>query len=342
MLALGVLSAGLVACGSGDESTEAGSGDAGDKQITVYSGRNEQLIKPLLEKFTQQTGITVNARYANTAQLAAQLVEEGDRSPADVFLAQDAGALGTVSKQEMFTTLPAATTDKVPTTYRAGNGHWVGVSARARVLVYHADQVTEAELPKSVFDLTDPAWKGKVGLAPTNASFQAFVTAITVQHGEARAKEFLAGMKANDPQIRDGNGKILEDVLAGTIPVGLVNHYYLGEIAKEQGTTIDGLKAKLHYFPGGDTGGLVNVAGVGVLKRAADNPNAQAFVDYLLGSEAQTYFAEQTFEYPVVEGVTGPAGVPTLADLQVPQIDLNDLDKLDSTVALIKESGLVP
>ncbi|KXK61419.1 iron ABC transporter substrate-binding protein [Micromonospora rosaria] len=341
LAAAGLLVTGLVACGSEDEAVSE-PGTSGDKQITVYSGRNEQLIKPLLEKFTAQTGITVNARYANTAQLAAQLVEEGDKSPADVFLAQDAGALGTVSKRDMFVTLPSTTTDKAPATYRARNGHWVGVSARARVLVYNADAVTEAELPASVFELTGPAWKGKVGVAPTNASFQAFVTAITVQHGEARAKEFLAGLKANDPQVRDGNGKILEDVIAGTVPVGLVNHYYLGEVAKEQGTTVDALKAKLHFFPGGDTGGLVNVAGVGVLKRAADNPDAQAFVDYLLGPEAQTYFAEQTFEYPVVEGVTGPAGVPALADLQVPDIDLNDLDALESTVALIKESGLVP
>ncbi|WP_091435642.1 iron ABC transporter substrate-binding protein [Micromonospora yangpuensis] len=341
MIAAGLLSVGLVACGAEDEAgTETGA--AGDKQITVYSGRNEQLVKPLLEKFTAQTGIAVQARYASTAQLAAQLVEEGDRSPADVFLAQDAGALGAVSKREMFTALPAATVDKVPATYRAGNSHWVGVSARARVLAYNADKVTEAELPASVFELTDPKWKGKVGVAPTNASFQAFVTAITVQHGEARAKEFLAGLKANDPQIRDGNGKILEDVIAGTVPVGLINHYYLGEVAKEQGATVDSLKAKLHFFAGGDTGGLVNVAGVGVLKRAADNPDAQAFVDYLLGPEAQAYFAEQTFEYPVVDGVTGPAGVPALAELQVPQIDLNDLDGLESTITLIKDSGLVP
>ncbi|MEV6690805.1 iron ABC transporter substrate-binding protein [Micromonospora sp. NPDC051196] len=342
LLAASLLTVGLAACGSGEEDTTTGPDQSADKQITVYSGRNEQLVKPLLDKFTEQTGIAVNARYANTAQLAAQLVEEGDKSPADVFLAQDAGALGTVAKQGMFSTLPETTTAKVPATYRAGNGQWVGVSARARVLAYNPDLVPADQLPASVFDLTGPAWKGKVGVAPTNASFQAFVTAIRVQHDDAKAEEFLRGLKANDPQIRDGNGKILEDVLSGTIPVGLINHYYLGEVAKEQGTTPDALKAKLHFFPGGDTGALVNVAGVGVLKRSADNPNVQKFVDFLLGTEAQTYFAEQTYEYPVIDGVPGPAYVPALADLAVPQIDLNDLDTLEATVTLIKNSGLVP
>ncbi|MGS2614536.1 iron ABC transporter substrate-binding protein [Micromonospora sp. LZ34] len=341
LVAAGLLGFGLVACGSGDEGS-ADPGKPNDKKITVYSGRNEQLVKPLLEKFSQRTGITVQTRYATTAQLAAQLTEEGGRSPADAFFAQDAGALGAVAKKDMFSTLPETATAKVPEKYRARSGQWVGVSARARVLAYNADLVPAAELPKSVFELTDPKWKGKVGLAPTNASFQAFVTAIRVQHGEQRAKDFLAGLKANEPQIRDNNVKIVEDVNSGAIPVGLVNHYYLGEVAKEQGTTPDALKAKLHFFPGGDTGALVNVAGVGVLKRAAQDPDTQAFVDYLLGPEAQAYFAEQTFEYPVVTGVAAPAGVPPLADLDTPDIDLNDLDTLEATITLIKDSGLVP
>ncbi|SCG52106.1 iron ABC transporter substrate-binding protein [Micromonospora halophytica] len=339
--AAGLLSFGLVACGSGED--DAGDpGKAGDKIITVYSGRNENLVKPLLDKFSQQTGITVKTRYATTAQLAAQLLEEGDKSPADAFFAQDAGALGAVAKRDMFAPLPAADLEKVPQAYRARNGQWVGVSARARVLTYNADAVPTAELPKSVFELTDPKWKGKVGVAPTNASFQAFVTAIRVQHGDQKAKDFLAGLKANEPQIRDNNVKIVEDVDKGTIPVGLVNHYYLGEIAKEKGTTPDGLKAKLHFFPGGDTGALVNVAGVGVLKRSAEDPDTRAFVDFLLNPESQKHFAEQTFEYPVVAGIAAPAGVPPLTDLDTPDIDLNDLDTLDATITLIKDSGLVP
>nr|WP_245736406.1 iron ABC transporter substrate-binding protein [Micromonospora pattaloongensis] len=334
---------GLTACGGDGESGGVAAGSApNDKKITVYSGRSETLVKPLLEKFTQQTGIKVETRYANTAQMAAQLLEEGDKSPADVFLAQDAGALGAVNKKALFAALPAETLNKVPQTYRAQDGKWIGVSARARVLTYNPDLVSAAELPKSVFELTDPKWKGKIGVAPTNASFQAFVTAITVQHGEAKAREFLKGLKANEPQIRDGNVPIVEDVDAGKIAVGLVNHYYIGEIAKERGVTPESLKAKLHFFGNGDIGSLVNVAGVGVLNRAAQDADVRSFVDYLLGTEGQKYFAEQTFEYPVVAGVAGPAYVPALNELTAPPVNLNDLDGLQGTIALIKESGLTP
>ncbi|MEV0729142.1 iron ABC transporter substrate-binding protein [Polymorphospora sp. NPDC051019] len=342
LAAASLLVLGLAACGAEDDAPAQAETPTSDKKITVYSGRSESLVKPLLEQFTQATGIAVETRYGNTAAMATQLLEEGDKSPADVFLAQDAGALGAVAKQGLFATLDGAVTDKVPAAYRARSGQWVGVTARARVLVYNPDLVPEADLPASVFDLTGPAWKGKVGVAPTNASFQTFVTAIKVQHGEAKAKEFLAGLKANDPQVRDGNGPILDEVNSGKLPAGLLNHYYLGELAKEQGTTPDGLKAKLHFFPGGDSGGLVNVSGVGVLTKAAQDPDVKVFVDYLLGADAQKYFAEQTYEYPVVAGVEGPAGVPALSSLAVPDIDLNDLDALEATIALIKESGLVP
>ncbi|MFC5813504.1 iron ABC transporter substrate-binding protein [Nonomuraea harbinensis] len=330
---------GPAACGGAPESDSAA---GGDKKITVYSGRSESLVKPLLERFSQESGITVEARYGNTAAMAGQLLEEGDRSPADAFFAQDAGALGAVAKQGMFAPLPDDLTGKVPETYRAGSKEWVGVTARSRVLVYNPDLVQEADLPASVFDLTKPEWKGKVGVAPTNASFQAFVTAIRVQHGEEKAKEFLTGLQANEPQIREGNGPILEEVDGGKIAIGLINHYYLGELAKERGTTPDTLKAKLHFFPGGDTGALVNVAGVGVLKKAAEDPDVRAFVTYLLGADAQKYFAEQTYEYPVVDGVAPPAFVPPLDQLTAPDVDLNDLDELEATIALIKESGLVP
>lgn len=274
--------------------------------------------------------------------MAAQLLEEGDRSPADVFLAQDAGALGAVNKRNLFAALPDEVTGKVPQSYRADNGRWVGVTARARVLVYNPTQVSAADLPTSVFDLTDARWKGKVAIAPTNGSFQAFVTAVRVQHGEAKAKDFFAGLKANGVQIRDNNIAIVEDVDAGKVPMGLVNHYYLGEIAKERGTTPDKLNAKLHFFAPGDSGAMVNVSGIGVMARAANDPDVRTLLDFLLGTEAQTHFAEQTFEYPVVAGNPAPAYVPALAELKPPAINLNDLETLDASIALIKATGLAP
>jgi iron(III) transport system substrate-binding protein len=332
LVALAVMAT-LPACGSDDK--------PGDKRLTVYSGRMEALVKPILDQFQQATGIDVAVRYGDSAAMAAQLLEEGQLSPADAFLSQDAGALGAVANKGRFAILPADVLGRVPPAYRARNGQWVGVTGRSRVLVYNVNLVPEADLPKSVFELTGPKWKGKVGIAPTNASFQTFVTALRLKHGEEKARQFLTDLKANGAQIRANNVNIVTDVNDGKLAAGLVNHYYLYGRAKELGTTIDALAARHHYFPDGDIGALVNVSGVGVLTKAGTDPDARAFVDFLLGSTAQAYFANQTFEYPLVPGVDATAqGLPQLSTLEAPDIDLNDLDTLQTTVQMIKEVGL--
>lgn len=324
-----MLTTGLAAC-SGDE----------PKDITVYSGRTQSLVQPLIDEFTKKTGITVDVRYGTTAQMAAQLQEEGDKSPADVFLSQDAGALGAVAKAGLLAKVPAELLAKVPPSYQHAGGEWVGVTGRLRVFAYNADQVKAEELPKSVLDVTGPQWKGRLGVAPTNASFQTFVTALRVQHGDAKARQFLDGIKANEPQIRDNNIVIVGEINDGKLAAGLVNHYYLFEKAAELGVSADQLKVKLHYFGDGDTGGLLNVSGLGLLKQGADNAKAKQFMEYLLGTDGQTYFATKTFEYPLVAGVPTAPGLPTLADLKVPPINLNDLDTLAASVEMIKASGL--
>jgi iron(III) transport system substrate-binding protein len=339
LAAASALTLAFAACGSDEPAGDSGAATS-DKKVTVYSGRSESLVKPVLDEFTQATGITVQARYGDTAQMAAQLLEEGDRTAAEVFLAQDAGALGTLAKKGMFAALPADLVAKVPGRYRSRSGQWVGVTGRARVLVYNPDLVAAADLPASVFDLADPKWKGKVGIAPTNGSFQAFITAIRVSQGDAKAVQFLDGLEANGAQIRPSNDQIVLDVAEGKLAAGLVNHYYVHEIAKEKGVAPDRLRAKLHFFAAGDPGNLVNVSGVGVLEGAGDDPDARALVAYLLGTQAQTHFATQVWEYPLIAGVATAAGLPALADLEPPAIDLNDLDSLEQTVAIIKGAGL--
>jgi iron(III) transport system substrate-binding protein len=335
----GALLLGLAACG--DDSS--GRSEPNDGTITVYSGRGESLVGPVIDQFQEATGITVRVRYGNTAQMAAQLQEEGDRSPADIFYAQDAGALGAVAKSGLFATLPDDVLNRVPVAFQAHSGEWVGVTGRSRVLIYHPDRVEESELPASVFELTEPQWRGRVGVAPTNASFQAFVTGMWVVHGEEATREWLAGIAANDPQIRENNTAIVADVNDGRIDAGLVNHYYLYERAKEEGVTVDQLDARHHYFPDGDIGALVNVSGVGVLSHAADDEDVRAFLDYLLSEAGQRYFAEQTSEYPMIDGIDVVPGLPRLSELSTPSdLDLNDLDSLQETIAMISDSGLAP
>lgn len=307
-------------------------------EITVYSGRNEDLIGPALAMFQEATGITVNARYGSTAEMAATILEEGDNSPADVFLAQDAGALGAVEEADRFAELPETTLAIVDPRFRSDDGEWVGLTARARVLVYNTDEFTAADLPTSVEDLTDEAWKGKVGWAPTNASFQSFITAFREIKGDDAAQAWLEQMMANETVIFDGNSAIVRAVAAGEISVGLVNHYYLYEIQAEENET---LPIANHFFAAGDVGSLVNVSGIGILTTASNPDGAQQLIDYLLGAEAQTYFAETTFEYPLLAGIPTAEGLVPLEEIQGPDIDLSDLDDLDETLELLAEVGLV-
>ncbi len=347
----------LAACGSGADDDSAGTATSGASpsaasnpsatagptekasgSIILYAGRTEALIKPLVELFQKSTGVTVSAKYGDTAQLAALLIEEGNRSPADVYLAQDAGALGAVAGAGLLANLPGILLERVSATFRAQNNQWVGVSGRARVISYNADLVAAAELPKSYKELTAAKWKGQVGWAPTNASFQAFVTAIRRLESDASAEKWLKDMVANDAKVFAGNLPIVTAVNKGEIKLGLANQYYLFQLIKAEG---DGVKARNHFTANGDAGSLVNVAGTGILKTAKNKPAAQAFVDYLLSGEAQKYFVEQTYEYPVIQGLAADPRLKPLAELKPPMLDLSRLDDLQGTLALLRTAGVL-
>ena len=316
----------LTGCAAELETTEQDS-------IVVYAGRDEELVQPLIERFEEETGIQVEVRFASSAELAAQLLEEGDNSPADVFFAQDAGALGAVSKAGLLTKLPQEIYGLVPTAYSAADGMWVGVSGRVRVMNYNPNTVTE--LPKSVFDLADPIWKGRVAIAPSNASFQAFVTAMRVVEGDEKTLQWLTAMKQN-AVIFEKNGAILEAVEAGQVDLGLINHYYWYALAQEQG--VENMKSKIAQFETNDVGNLINAAGIGIVN---DSTAARKFVEYLLSTTGQTYFAESTREYPLVAGVMPADDLTPLKDIPAPKVDLSDLDSLERTLELIRQAGLI-
>ncbi|CRK58299.1 Ferric iron ABC transporter, iron-binding protein [Alloactinosynnema sp. L-07] len=327
-----VLGTTLAACGD-----DAGSGGP---TLTVYSGRNEGLVKPLLDKAEKAIGAKVEIRYGDTAALAGQISEEGDKSPADVFFSQDAGALGALSSAGRLDKLPQTVLDAAAEQWRAADGTWVATSLRSRVVVYDPDKIAEAELPKGIDDLLDPKWKGKIGFAPSNASWQAFVTAIRVLRGEDGAKTWLEKFKANEPQKFENNLKIRDAVDEGKLPMGLSNHYYWFEKARQVG--IDKMRAKLHYIKGDDPGSLVNAAGVGVLKLSKNKELANKFAEFLLSEESQRYFADKTAEYPVRAGVTSTEHklVP-LSELQPPTLKLADLQSLPKTAELLRQVGLL-
>ena len=305
---------------------------------TVYSGRAEELVGSILSQCAAMTGVDAEVRYGDSGELAATLLEEGDRSPASLFFSQDAGLLGLLAAEGRLAPLPKDLVSRVDPRFRSPDGSWVGITGRARVLVYNTETVDPAELPGSVRDLTGEAWRGRIGWAPGNASFQAFVTALRLTDGDDGARTWLEGMIGNEAETFDGNSAIVRAVGAGELDAGLVNHYYAYEIRAEEG---EDFPVANHFFAGGDPGSLVNVAGVGILASAPDPDQALALAACLLGEEAQTAFAATTFEYPLIEGVAAPAGLPTLAEIESPAIDLAALADLQGTLDLLTEVGLI-
>lgn len=318
--------AALPACTGGDRD-----------RLTVYSGRTRNLISPLLDRFSKETGIPVTVRYDDSANLALLVANEGKRSPADVFLSQSPGAVDFLDGKDRLHRLDDDLLSLVEPRFRADDGDWVGLSGRVRVLVYNTDLVREADLPRSVLDVTQPAYRGKVAVAPSNGSFQDFVTAMRGALGEDRAEAWLRGMAANDAPVYANNTAIVQAVGRGEVPMGLVNHYYAYRATAED----PDLPVANHLFPDRDLGSLLIVTAAGVLDSSSRPKEAQRFVRFLLGRAAQEFFGEETFEYPLAAGVGPAAQLPPLATLPAATVDLSGLGGgLERTKELIDQSGI--
>ncbi|MGV8895058.1 MAG: iron ABC transporter substrate-binding protein [Rhodoglobus sp.] len=329
----------LTGCTPAAEPDVSETAPTSDGAFVLYSGRDEALVQPLIDQFEAASDIKVEVRYGNTAELAALLIEEGDATPAQVYLSQDAGALGALSNAGLFSTLPSDIADAVPAGLTSTDGSWVGITGRARVIAYDSTTLDSKDVPTSIDAFTEPEWNGRLGIAPTNASFQSFITAYRVLKGEAAADAWVAGIAGNNPQIFDNNRAILAAVNDGVVDAGLINHYYWFAQAAETGAA--GMRAQLSYPVTGDAGSVVNVTGAGILDNGAMDADALEFVRYLISADAQNYFVEQTFEYPLVAGVDAPEGLPELEALINPDLDLADLATLAETQALLAQYGLI-
>ncbi|GAB4581683.1 MAG: iron ABC transporter substrate-binding protein [Anaerolineales bacterium] len=307
--------------------------------LVLYSGRSESLVAPVIQLFSETSGVEVEVRYGNTAEIAATLLEEGENTPADVFWAQDPGGLGAIAVAGMFAPLPQELVEKVPAAFRSPENLWVGISGRARVVVYNTDALTPDALPADIWDFTDPKWAGKIGWAPTNGSFQVMVTGMRQVWGEEKTRQWLEGILANNPVAYENNTAVVAAVGAGEVEIGFVNHYYLYRFLQEEG---EAFAARNYFLPGQGPGSLVMVAGAGILKTSDNQENAEKFLQFLLSTVAQQYFATQTWEYPLIEGVVTPSGLTPLADLHGIEIDLANLADLQGTVSLLTEVGALP
>jgi iron(III) transport system substrate-binding protein len=305
--------------------------------VTIYSGRARALVQPLLDEFTKNSGVQVRVRYGDTAGLAATIIEEGANSPADVYYAQDAGALGAVAYSRRLRKLPDDILNRLEPRFRSVDGNWVGTSGRARVLAYNTRKLSPRDLPSSIWDLTDSKWRGRIGWAPTNGSFQAHVTAMRLLRGDDRTARWLSALKANGTRTYPGNPAIVEAIASGEIDAGLVNHYYVFGFIKERG---ESFPVRNHMFAAGDAGNLINVSGVGIVDTSR-SPAASRLVEYLLTPAAQRYFSAETFEYPLIAGVPAHPQLLPLSRIEMPKVDLNHLQALETTLRLFREAGIL-
>lgn len=310
-----------------------------EERLTIYAGRSQNLVQPLLEQFSEDTGIKIRVRYGDGTDLALAILEEGGNSPADVYYGQDVGALGALKAEGRLSPLPDTILNIVGPAFRSPDGVWVGISGRQRVMVYNTDEIDPATLPGSVLDYTDPEWKGRLGVVPRSDGFPEFVTALRLTRGDDFARQWLTDLEANDPIAYPNNIAAIQAVANAEIDVAFLNHYYLFRFLAEEG---DGFKARNYYFTNGDIGGLFLVAGAAILDSAQHRDDAQRFIQYMLSPSAQAYFTENTHEYPLVPGVDADPELQPLSQVDPPEIDLSDLTDLEGSLEMMRQTGILP
>ena len=316
----------LTACGSGSDA------------LTVYSAQHESLVRTMLEDFTAETGIELEFRDANDTELGNQIVQEGEASPADVFLTENSPAIDVVDDAGLLAPLEQATLDQVDPAFRPSSGNWVGFAARSTVLAYQPEAVSEDELPTSILELAGPDYEGRVGIAAGGADFQAIVSAVLALEGEDATREWLTGLERN-AEVYASNTAVMQAVDEGTVDVGVMYHYYWYRDQAENGLLGD--DAALHYFRGQDPGAFLSVSGAGVLASSDQPEEAQRLVQFLTDRAAQERLADSSaLEYAVGTGVASAEALPPLADLEAPEVDPGELSSPEVT-ALMQEVGLL-
>jgi iron(III) transport system substrate-binding protein len=333
-LAVAALAAG--GCGFSTEDSGAGGGEPEAVGITLYSGRIPAAIGPAVDAYEARARRDVQVRFADTADLAATLVEEGDASPADAFFAQEPGAIAAVADAGLLAELPPDVLASVAPRFRDPAGHWVGVTGRARIVAYDRADVKPAELPPSPFGLTAPRWRNRVGWSPASSSMQEYVTALRARYGDDRTREWLEAMVANGAEAFPDNVSIRDAIAGGEIDVGLINHYYVAQAIAAEGP---GYPVGV-YFPPGGLGSLMLLTSVGVLESSDRKDEAFDFVRSLLADRSQEFLTSSSKEYPLARGARpDPSLSVPIAEIPVSGNDLVDLTELQATVELMQESG---
>ncbi|RQH08885.1 iron ABC transporter substrate-binding protein [Paraburkholderia dinghuensis] len=308
--------------------------------ITLYSAQHEQVVNQLAKDFEQQTGIDVKIRSGEGPALAAQLVAEGNKTPADVYFTENSPELMLLEEKGLLVPVQSATLSVVPTRYNSPTGQWVGVTARENVLAYNTTKVQPTQLPQSLFDLAKPEWKGKVGIAPSDADFLPLVDAVIAMKGEAATLQWLKGLKTN-AQIFDDEEGVVAAVNRGAVATGIINNYYWDRLHAEIGDSKT--RSAVAHFADGDVGALVNVSGAAAMKSAHNPDGAQKFLAYLVSDRAQKLMAQDhiSYEYPLRPGIASDPINKPFEQLKPPSLTIQQLGDDSQAGKLLREAGLL-
>jgi iron(III) transport system substrate-binding protein len=320
------------------DSGPAGESDSG-KTLVLYSAQHEQMTEALAKGFEEKTGAAVQVRTGEDEGLASQVEQEGSASPADVILTENTPPLEALAEEGLLAKVDKSTLEQVPSEYNSDEGDWVGVAARETVMVYNPSEIKESELPKSILDLAESQWNGKLAIAPSEPDFVPVVSAIEKLDDKAAAKSWLEGFAANAKHYNDNEG-IIAAVDTDQIGAGIVNHYYWFEAVAEEGK--GKVPSKVHYFGHEDPGALVDISGAAALASSQDPELAQEFLAYVTGLEGQEAMTHSgDWQYPLNTAATAPPGVVPFAKLDPPKVSPADLGDGSAPVALMQEVGLL-
>ncbi len=308
---------------------------AGPVALTLYNGQHKEVGEAIAKAFEAKTGIHVNVRKGSSNQLASQVVEEGDRSPADVIYSEESPPLNKLGEQGLLAQTDATTLAVLPKEYVASNGTWIGITARVRVVAFNPKLVSEKDLPDSVLEFSQPQWQGKIGFVPTSGAFQEQAVAIIKLHGLDAAEEWLTGLRAFG-KVYSNNMVALKAVENGEVAAVLANNYYWFALQREKGQ----LDSKLHYFTNGDAGGLITVSSAAVLKSSKHPKQAQQFLAYMASEEGQRVITQTTAEYPLHKGMESNRGLKPFSELNPPKVTPADLGNAEQALELERDVGL--
>lgn len=321
----------LSACGGGSDSSD-------ERSITVYNAQHEKLLVAMAPLFEKETGIKVKLRNGDDFELGNQLVAEGDKSPADVYLTENSPAMSLVESKGLLAKLPASTLKNIPAQYRPTSGEWTGWAARSTVLIYNKDKVAPNQLPTSIMELADPAWKGRTSFSPSGADFQAIVSAVLQLKGKKATAAWLKGLKENGT-VYQGNNVVMNSVNDGQTDTGVIYHYYWFRDQAEAGTNSN--DSALYFFGKKDPGAFVSVSGAALLKASRNKADAQKFIDFLVGPSGQKALADSyALEYPLNPSVHLGDNVKPFDELDPPKVDLTKLNGPE-VITLMQEAGLL-